>query len=92
MSVGTLLILEGDKCKDARIVLGEVAPIPWRVRNIEDALKGKTIDIATAEAAGQLALTGAKPLTMNAYKIPYNSGTGETSNPGLPLNHFKQRR
>jgi xanthine dehydrogenase YagS FAD-binding subunit len=63
-------MLEGNQCKDARIVLGGVAPSPWRTTSAEDALKGKTIDVAKAEEAGQIALEGARPLTMNAYKIP----------------------
>ena len=70
VSVAVLITLESDTCKDARIVLGGVAPIPWRDRNAENVLKGKTIDVATAELAGQLALEGARPLTMNGYKIP----------------------
>jgi xanthine dehydrogenase YagS FAD-binding subunit len=70
VSVAVLLTLESETCKDARIVLGGVAPIPWRAKGAEDALKGKTIDTAKAEEAGQIALEGARPLTMNGYKIP----------------------
>lgn len=70
VSVAVLLMLESEICKDARIVLGGVAPIPWRAKGAEDALKGKTIDAAKAEEAGQIALEGARPLSMNGYKIP----------------------
>jgi len=70
VSVGSVLTLEGGICEDARIVLGGVAPIPWRARSAEDTLKGKAIDVAMAEAAGKAALTGAAPLTLNAYKVP----------------------
>jgi len=35
----------------------------------EKALVGKTINAANAEAAGKAAVTGAKPLSQNAYKV-----------------------
>ncbi len=70
VSVAVMLTLESETCKDARIVLGGVAPIPWRAKGAENALKGKTIDTAKAEKAGQIALEGARPLTVNGYKIP----------------------
>ena len=56
--------------KDARIVLGGVAPIPWRVPNAEEALKGKKLELGPLEAVAKLALEGAEPLSKNAYKVP----------------------
>jgi xanthine dehydrogenase YagS FAD-binding subunit len=70
VSVGVSLTMESAVCRDARVVLGGVAPVPWRAQGAEDILKGKIVDGSTAEAAGQIALAGAKPLSMNAYKIP----------------------
>ena len=55
--------------KSARIVLGHVAPMPWRRPARRKALVGKTITAATAEAAGKAAVAGAKPLSQNAYKV-----------------------
>jgi len=60
---------EGGKVGEARIVLGGVAPIPWRSKDAEDALKGKKITMETAEAAAEAAVKGAKPLSMNGYKV-----------------------
>ena len=37
--VAVALHLEGNTCKDARIVLGSAAPTPWRVKNAENILK-----------------------------------------------------
>jgi xanthine dehydrogenase YagS FAD-binding subunit len=51
------------------VVMGAVAPIPWRSRPAEDALMGKTITEATAAAAAEAALKDAQPLRQNAYKI-----------------------
>jgi xanthine dehydrogenase YagS FAD-binding subunit len=57
------------KIRDARLVLGGVAPIPWRCEKVEKALVGRKIDAATCEFAAKLALDGAEPLEHNAYKI-----------------------
>jgi xanthine dehydrogenase YagS FAD-binding subunit len=60
---------EGGVVADARVVLGQVATIPWRSAAAERALVGKPIDAATAEAAGKAAVEGAEPMTQNAYKV-----------------------
>jgi xanthine dehydrogenase YagS FAD-binding subunit len=56
--------------KQARIVLGGVAPIPWRVPQAESFLAGKTLSADALAEAARLALAGAAPLAQNAYKIP----------------------
>jgi xanthine dehydrogenase YagS FAD-binding subunit len=63
------LSLDGQTIRDARVVMGAVAPIPWRAPAAEAALKGKRFSEETAIAAADAALTGAKPLTSNAYKV-----------------------
>ena len=55
---------------EARLVLGAVAPIPWRVPKAESALIGKTLNSEVLMAAAKIALAGAEPLEKNAYKIP----------------------
>jgi xanthine dehydrogenase YagS FAD-binding subunit len=54
---------------DARIVMGAVAPIPWRAPEAEAALKGAPLDIARAKAAAEVALKDAQPMSDNAYKV-----------------------
>ena len=44
-------------------------PIPWRSEAAEKAIAGKAITMETAAAAGEAAIEGAKPLSMNAYKV-----------------------
>jgi xanthine dehydrogenase YagS FAD-binding subunit len=56
--------------RSARIVLGGVAPIPWRAPKAEAHLVGKKLTPETINAAGDLALDGAAPLAKNAYKVP----------------------
>jgi xanthine dehydrogenase YagS FAD-binding subunit len=63
------LRLEGRQVREARVVLGQVAPIPWRAEAAERALAGKTLDEASAAQAGEAAVAGAHPLSRNGYKI-----------------------
>jgi xanthine dehydrogenase YagS FAD-binding subunit len=63
------LSLKGNKVSSARVVMGYVAPVPWRSKEAEAALVGKAINEGTAKAAGEAAVTGAKSLGRNAYKI-----------------------
>jgi xanthine dehydrogenase YagS FAD-binding subunit len=63
------LEMSSGKVERARIVLGQVAPIPWAVSEAENFLRGKAIDAATAAQAGELAVAGARPLSGNRYKV-----------------------
>jgi xanthine dehydrogenase YagS FAD-binding subunit len=70
-SVAAGIALDDDgNVSAARIVLGGVAPIPWRVPKAEDAMMGKALDDASIAQAAEIALAGAAPLEHNAYKIP----------------------
>src|SRR5437667_11596037 len=53
---------------DARIVLGGVAPIPWRVAKAEAALVGKMMSTDLLADVARIALQGAEPLAKNGYK------------------------
>ena len=64
-----ILAMAGDTVSSARIVMGAVAPIPWRAEAAEAALVGKPINEETAAAAAEAALRGARPLSQNAYKV-----------------------
>jgi len=55
---------------EARIVLGGVAPVPWRVPKAEAALVGQTISNDLLMNVAKVALEGAEPLAKNAYKVP----------------------
>lgn len=68
-SASVALRMDGDKVSAARVVLGHVAPIPWRSPEAEAAIVGKTISEATAQAAGEAAVSKAKALSGNGYKI-----------------------
>jgi xanthine dehydrogenase YagS FAD-binding subunit len=70
LSASVALDLSGQTVRSARIALGAVAVVPYRVQAVEDALKGKTITAATAARAADLAFAKAKPFEENAYKVP----------------------
>ena len=55
--------------RDARVVMGAVAPIPWRSPEAETVLKRGPLDESLARAAAEAALKDAQPLSDNAYKI-----------------------
>ena len=70
-AVAAAVDLAGDKTvKQARIVLGGVATIPWQVPAAEQFLVGKPLNADTLAQAGKIALDGAKPMEQNGYKIP----------------------
>ncbi|MBI3854378.1 MAG: FAD binding domain-containing protein [Planctomycetes bacterium] len=64
-----VLQMNGDTCASAKIVLGAVAPIPWRAAAAEAALAGKKITMESASAAAEAAVKGAAPLSQNGYKV-----------------------
>src|SRR5260370_27444682 len=55
--------------RDARVVMGAVAPVPWRSPEAEAALKGGPLDETRARAAAEAALKNAQPMSDNAYKV-----------------------
>jgi xanthine dehydrogenase YagS FAD-binding subunit len=70
VSVAASAKVIGGVIKDARVVLGGVAPVPWRARDAEKLLEGRALDDAAAQAAADAALEGAEPLKDNGYKVP----------------------
>lgn len=68
-SVAAVLQLQGSRVRAARIVLGGVAPIPWRAEKAEAALVGKTLSASAIAAAAAASTDGANPMSQNAYKV-----------------------
>ena len=52
-----------------RVVLGQVAPIPWASQLAEKALVGRGLDEVAAEAAVAASVEDATPLSQNVYKV-----------------------
>ncbi len=74
--VSAAIVLEMDRetCRSARVVLGGVAPIPWRLPKVEAMLAGQRLTPELAAQAGEAAIEGAHPLAKNKYKVPLTRG------------------
>jgi xanthine dehydrogenase YagS FAD-binding subunit len=68
-SVGAALRLERGIVRDARIVLGGVAPSPWRSLAAEQEVESRALSATTIESAARAATAGAHPLAHNEYKV-----------------------
>jgi xanthine dehydrogenase YagS FAD-binding subunit len=69
VSAAVALRSETGVVRDARVVLGHVATVPWRSAPAEKALLGARLDHDAAQAAGRAAVTGAEPMSQNGYKV-----------------------
>ena len=70
VSAAVAAVLGDGRITTCRIVLGGVAPIPWRCREAESVLAGAEPTRARIEAAAEAALTDAEPEPDNAYRVP----------------------
>ncbi len=78
-SVGLVLQYAGENVSAARIVLGGVAPYPWRIEAAEKSLIGRKIDVAAAASAALAAVKDANPMAYNQYKVAMVQGAVEES-------------
>lgn len=60
--------ISGGVFKDIRIVLGGVAPVPWRLEKAENIIMGKNVTEKLVRQAAREALIEARPLEENKYK------------------------
>jgi len=76
VSVAATVVLKGNTVSEARIVLGGVAPFPYRAGAAEAAIKGKKLGDGIG-AALKAAVEGATPLSNNGYKVKATQGMVE---------------
>jgi xanthine dehydrogenase YagS FAD-binding subunit len=69
ISVAAALEMSGDQIKDVRLAMGGVAHKPWRLKEAEEMLKGKTATVENFRLAATLAMKGAKAYTYNSFKL-----------------------
>jgi xanthine dehydrogenase YagS FAD-binding subunit len=69
VQAAVVLRLDGGTAKNVRIVLGHVAPTPHVAEAAARAIEGKEVNEQNAQAAGEAATEGAKPLAQNDYKM-----------------------
>jgi xanthine dehydrogenase YagS FAD-binding subunit len=70
VSIAAAMSLDNGVVSDARIVCGGVACTPYRLRDVERAVKGKSLSESTALELEGLASKGARPLNYNHFKLP----------------------
>lgn len=68
VSVAAAFTEENEVWTGGRIVMGGVAPVPYRATEIENQLQGRNVRDAARQAAAQIR-TVARPMSRNAYKI-----------------------
>jgi CO/xanthine dehydrogenase Mo-binding subunit/CO/xanthine dehydrogenase FAD-binding subunit len=74
----TAKVAAGGSLHDPRIIIGGLAPTPWRARATERYLDGKTIDVADFRQALDRELdAAAHPLPRNGWKLDAAAGLAE---------------
>ncbi|MEU4213159.1 FAD binding domain-containing protein [Streptomyces sp. NPDC026206] len=68
-SVAVALVIDGGTIHEARLALGGVGTVPWRVPRAEELLRGASPDREVFAAAAEAALEGAVAQSANGFKI-----------------------
>jgi carbon-monoxide dehydrogenase medium subunit len=71
VGVGTMIILDGERCTDARLVVGTCAPVPMRTEEAERMLVGKRMTDTLIRQAAQTASEETSPITDVRASAPY---------------------
>jgi xanthine dehydrogenase YagS FAD-binding subunit len=69
VNCAAMIAVSRKKVTAARICLNAVYVKPYRATRAEEAIKGKAINEANAEAAGAAAVSNARPMPYNAYMV-----------------------
>jgi xanthine dehydrogenase YagS FAD-binding subunit len=69
VSVAVGYALDAGRIRQARLVLGGVAPVPWRSQAGEAVLEDQPPSPALAARAAAAAMASAQPLSHNAFKV-----------------------
>ena len=70
VSVAAAPVVEAGVMTDASVVLGGVAPTPYRAVGTEKYLRGRAVSDVSPADAGAEAIADPRPLPDNAYKLP----------------------
>lgn len=68
-SAAVALDIQQGTIRAARVAVGGVATMPWRLPAVEQALRGRAPDAAVWKTASSVAADGAKPLSGNEFKV-----------------------
>jgi len=68
-SAAVALDVQDSRVVDARVAVGGVATVPWRLTAVEAALRGRPATQESFEMAAAVAAEGARPLSANGFKV-----------------------
>ena len=76
--IALALQFDGPRVLRARVVLSGAAPVPWRSKEVEEAITGRSLDRATVARAASVVMAQAAPLAQNGYKVSlFEAAVGE---------------
>ncbi len=70
VSIAVAMDLSDGAIQDSRFVCGGVAAVPYRLRGVENAARGKSLGPDSGDTLAALATKGAEPLNYNHFKMP----------------------
>ena len=68
-SVAATVALDDATVSTASVILGGVAPVPYRARRAEEYLRGRPVSEIEPATVGELAMQEATPMADNGYKV-----------------------
>lgn len=76
-SVAVRVAMDGNVCRDVRIVMGSMAPTPLRCKKAEALIKGKAVDQAIIEACAAQAIAETSPIDDQRATAWYRQKAGK---------------
>ena len=70
VSVARAMRVSGGNIERTRVAVNGIAPYPVRLEEVERTVIGQAQSEETADAGGEVAVAGARPLRHNDYKLP----------------------
>jgi xanthine dehydrogenase YagS FAD-binding subunit len=68
-TVAAAFEMDGPYCLKANLVMGGVAPIPWKAAQVEELLQGRELTDSLAAEVAEVAVVNALPLSGNEPKV-----------------------
>lgn len=69
ITVAAAVRMKGGRIEEASVVAGAVAPVPWRLKAVEEVVTGSDLDAGVLARAAEACVKGAQPLAQNGYKL-----------------------
>lgn len=69
VSVAASISVEDDTVASAGLALGGVAPVPYALPHVSDAIVGSAVSEVNPQELGRIAVRNARPMSDNTYKI-----------------------